>query len=194
MPSGVFRAQENRDGFAGRRLVDMDRHEAAVVVMRIEQGELLLAVGPVLGVVDIEHDAPGYGIETVAEQLHHRCHHTLERDRAGQVLKPRHGRLRAEISAGLGQAADRHFEGRVLPQQIAIIGVRIARRDSERAEPDHLCQPMDNPVRRARIFNAAGQTFGDSQPPLHFGQKQNAAIRRQPPAIKTGDDGLAADR
>ena len=32
-------------------------------MVRIEQGELLLAVGPVLGVVDIEHDPPGHGGE-----------------------------------------------------------------------------------------------------------------------------------
>jgi hypothetical protein len=53
---------------------------------------------------------------------------------------------------------------------------------------------MDDSVRRPRIFHAAGQPVGDSQPTLHLGQKQNAAIRRQPAAVKAGDDGLAADR
>jgi len=106
--------QEDRDLLTGGRLVNVDRHEAAAVVMRVEQGELLLAVGPVLGVVDVEHDATGHGIEAVAEQLNHGRHHPLERDRAGQVLKPRHGRLRAEIGSALGQATDRHLEGGIL--------------------------------------------------------------------------------
>jgi hypothetical protein len=110
------------------------------------------------------------------EQLDHRRNHALERDRTGQVLQPRHGRLRAEIGSGLGQAADRQLERRILAQQVAVVGIRIARRDRERAEPDHLGQPMDNPVQRTWIFNAACQPFGDSQPTLYFGQKQNAAI------------------
>jgi len=58
-------------------------------MVRIEQGELLLAVGTVLGVVDIEHDPSRHLAEAVAEQLDHRRHHALERDRAGQVLQPR---------------------------------------------------------------------------------------------------------
>ena len=77
---------------------------------------------------------------------------------------------------------------------VAVVGIRIARRDRQRAEPDHLCQPVDNPVRRARIFHAARQPVRDSQPTLHLGQEQNAAIRRQLTAIKTGDNRLAADR
>ena len=89
----LARPQENRDRFGRNRLVDVDRHEAAAVVMCIEERELLLPVGAVLGVVDVEHDASGHLFEAVAEQLDHRRHHALERDRAGQVLKPRHGRL-----------------------------------------------------------------------------------------------------
>ena len=113
-PSGVLaRPQDGGDRLAARRLVDVDRHEAAAVVVRVEQRELLPAVGPVLGVVDVEHDAPGHLFEAVAEQLDHRRHHALERDRAGQVLQPADGRLRTQVCPRLGQAADRHLEGRV---------------------------------------------------------------------------------
>ena len=62
----------------------MDRQKAAAVVVRIEERELLAAVNPVLGVVDIEQDAPGYLLEAVAEQLNHCRHHALERGRAGR--------------------------------------------------------------------------------------------------------------
>ena len=54
-------AQDDSDGLAGRRLVNVDWHKAAAVVVRIEERELLAAVNPVLGVVDIEQDAPRYG-------------------------------------------------------------------------------------------------------------------------------------
>ena len=44
------------------------------------------------------------------------------------------------------------------------------------------------------ILDAAGQPFGDSQPTFHLGQQQDAAIRRQPAAVKASDNRLAADR
>jgi hypothetical protein len=84
---------------------------------------------PVLGVVDIEKDAPRHFVKAVTEQIDHRRHHALERGRAGQVLQPADGRLRAQISAALRQPPDRHFEGRVRTQRVAVIAVGIARRD-----------------------------------------------------------------
>jgi hypothetical protein len=112
----------------------------------------------------------------------------------GRFSQPGHGRLRAEIGSGLGQAADRHLEGRILAQQVAVIGIRIARRDRERAEPDHLRHLVADLIRGAGILDAARQPFGDPQPMFDFGQQQNAAIRRQPTAIKASDNRLAADR
>jgi hypothetical protein len=47
---------------------------------------LLAAMNPVLGVVDVEQDAPGYLAEAVAEQRDYRRHHGFERGRAGHVL------------------------------------------------------------------------------------------------------------
>jgi hypothetical protein len=39
-----------------RRLGRVDRQEAAMIVMGMEQGELLMAVNAIQGVVDIEDD------------------------------------------------------------------------------------------------------------------------------------------
>ena len=79
----LARTQDDRDGLAGAGLVDVDRLKAAAVVIGVEQRELLPAVNPVLGVVDIEHDAPGDLLEAVAEHLDHRRHHPFERGRVG---------------------------------------------------------------------------------------------------------------
>ena len=56
----------------------MDRQKAAAVVVGMEQRQLLLAVNPVLGVVDVEHDPVRHLLEAVAEQPHHGSHHALE--------------------------------------------------------------------------------------------------------------------
>src|SRR5215211_7102426 len=65
-------AQDDRHRLAGARLINVDRLEAAAVVVGVEQRQLLAAVNPVLGVVDVEHDAPGDLFEAVAEHLDHR--------------------------------------------------------------------------------------------------------------------------
>jgi hypothetical protein len=99
---GLAGAQDHRHRLAAQSLVDVDRQEAPLVVVGVEQGELLAAVHRVAGVVDVEHDPPRHLLEAVAEQLDHRRHHPLEGDGAGQVLQPAHGRLRAQVLAGLG--------------------------------------------------------------------------------------------
>jgi hypothetical protein len=91
----------------------MDRQEAVAVIMRVKQRELLPAVHFVFGVVDVERDAFGNLGEAVAEQVDHRRHHAGERDRAGQVLQPADGGLRAQVGAAVGPTADRHLERRI---------------------------------------------------------------------------------
>ncbi len=162
--------------------------------MGVPQRQLLAAVDRILGVVDVEQDAPRHLVEAVAEQLDHRRHHPLGRDRAGEVLKPRHGRLRTQICPCLRKAPDRHLEGRILAQHVAVIGIRIARCDRQSAKSDHLRDLMPDLLWGARIFDASRQPLGDAQPPLDLGQQQYAAIRRQATAVKTGHNRLAADR
>ena len=168
-----------------RRLVDVDRLEAAAVVVGVEQRQLLAAVNPVLGVVDVEHDAARHLLEAVAEHLDHRRHHPLERGRAGQVLQPADGRLRAQIGAALGQPPDRHLEGRIGAQRIAVVAVGIARRDQQGAVSDHLGQRMPHPFRRTRVLDAIGQPLGDPEPLLDRRQQQYPGVRGQQAAVES---------
>ena len=48
--------QHDRHGPAHLRVVDVDRQEAAFVIMSVEQRELLMAVDDIAGVVDVERD------------------------------------------------------------------------------------------------------------------------------------------
>ena len=74
----------NHHRLAGGRFIDMDRLKAAAVVVGVEERELLAAVDPVLGVVDIEHDAPGDLFYAVAEHFEHRRHHAFQRAGEGR--------------------------------------------------------------------------------------------------------------
>ena len=186
--------QDDRDGLAGRRLVDVDRQKAAAVVMRVPQRELLAAVHPVLGVVDVEQNAPRHLGKAVAEQFDHRRHHALERSRAGQVFQPADRRLRAQIGAAFRQPPDRHFEGRIGFERIAVAAVGIARRNQQCAVPDHLGQPVHHPFRVARIFDAGGEACGNLEPLFDRRQQQYPGIRGQTAAVEGDLHRLAADR
>ena len=48
--------QDRLHAMAGLGVIDMDRQKAPLVVMRVEQRQLLMAVHGIGGVIDIEHD------------------------------------------------------------------------------------------------------------------------------------------
>src|SRR6202040_4230328 len=61
---GLAGPQHDRHGSALLRVVDVDRQEAAFVIMSVEQRELLMAVDDIAGVVDVQGD--GCGLARIA--------------------------------------------------------------------------------------------------------------------------------
>jgi hypothetical protein len=51
-----------------------------------------------------------------------------------------------------------------------------------------------DPLGRPRILEAAGQALGNAEAALDLRQKQNAAVRRQPPSVEADVHRLAGDR
>jgi len=190
---GLAGAEEYRHRLAGHRLVDVDRQKAAAVVMRMEQRQLLTAVHPIERVVDVEQNAARHLLETVAEEVDHRIHHADERGLCRQVLEAAHRGLRAEFGPRIGQTAHRHLECRIVTQRIAVVGIRIAGGDQQRAIADHLDKAVPHPLGRSRIGNAAGQSLGDLELALDLGQKHHAGIRGQPTTIEGNVNRLAGD-
>ena len=116
----------------------MDRQEAALVVMRVEQRQLLMAVRDIAGVVDVENDRG---------RLAFIGRHPLIDERIGQadrvfqrrrVLQPRQRRLRTKVRAGIRQTPAGELERRIGAQKIQIVGVFIAAGDGEDARADHV--------------------------------------------------------
>lgn len=178
------RPQDDGDRHAVRGFIDVDRQDAAAVVMGMEQRQLLVTGHAIRGVVDVRHDASRRLIEAGAGQLDHGRQHPLERGRPWQVLAPAHGRLRAQIAAALRQPADRQLEGRSGAQGVAFVGIGIAGSDPQRPEADHLGEAVAHPLRIAPVRETAGGTLGDSQLALDLRQQQDSGIRGQPPAVE----------
>ena len=102
--------------------------------------------------------------------------------------------LRAQIGAALRQAPDRHLEGGIGFERIAVSAVGIARRDQQRPVADHLCQTMPNPFRRTRVLDAVGQSLGNPEPLLDRRQQQYPGVRGHLAAVESDMHRLALHR
>lgn len=187
-------AQDHGHRLADRPFIDVDRQKAALIVMRVEQRQLLMAMHRVAGVVDVENDRLGRPVVTGAELIHHRAHQTGDLDPRRRVLEPRHGRLRAQRPAALRRPAHRHLEDRILPQLVAVVGILVARRDREHPQPQHLLDRVIDAVGIAAVVEARRQARRDLEPPLHAPQQQHARVRRQHPAVEANAHLLPRNR
>ena len=161
--------------------------------MRVEQPQLLAAVRRVERVVDIERDPFGNFGERPAIEVNHRPTHPQKRANVRQVLQPRDRRLRAEFPIRRRQIK-RHLEHRIAAQAIGVDPVPVARADHQQPKPDEVGQAVGDLLRRAGIDQARGQPIRDPKPLFDFAQRQDAAVRRQEPAVELDHDRFARNR
>ena len=177
----------------GRRVVDVDRQEAALVVVGVEQRELLMAMNDVERVVDVERHA--FGRRGIARQpkIDQGLAEADDGAQIRQVLGPRQGRLRAQIQTGVGQPPAGELEGRIAAQPVEIVGVLVAARDREDAGAQDVGHGVGDPVRITRIADHRGKPLGQAQAPLGRGQQHDAAVRGDPSAVERGCDLFASN-
>ena len=186
-------AEDHRHRAARGGIVDVDRQEAARVVMRVEQRELLVAVDDVAGVVDVERHLGGRHRVAGEPQIEH---HPAEPDHAaqiGRVLPAGHRRLRAQVPAAVRQPAAGELERRIETQAVEIVGVLPAAGDGEDARPQNVGQRVRDPARVAPVGDRGGELDGDAEPPLGFRQQHHATVRGDPATVERGGDLLALD-
>ena len=71
-PAGrLARPQDHAEALPARSIVDVDRQEAARIVVGVEKRELLVAMHPIERVVDVERDRLGRTMMATAEQVDH---------------------------------------------------------------------------------------------------------------------------
>ena len=80
--------QQRQHRLAREPVEDVDRLEAGAVVVRVEESEFLLAVHGIVGVVDVEHDVPGWCLEAPAIKIDLAEPDPRQRAPVGKVLEP----------------------------------------------------------------------------------------------------------
>lgn len=160
--------------------------------MGVEQAQLLAAVDGVERVVDVERDPLRHLPERGAVEVDHGAPHAQQRARVRQVLQARDRGLRAEVALR-GQTIQGHLEHRVTAQAVGVVAVLVSRSDRQQAEADDVGERVHGAQRIARVGEAGGQPVRHRQTPFHLAQRQQPAVRGQPPAIETGHNGFSGD-
>jgi hypothetical protein len=93
--------QDDGHRSAAIRIVDVNRQEAALVIMRIEQRELLAAVDDVASIVDIESNRRRFPRVTIHPCIDQGIGQTDHVAQPRSILQARQGRLGTQIAAGI---------------------------------------------------------------------------------------------
>ena len=193
-PGGrLARPQDHGHRATGRRVVDVDRQKAALVVVGIEQRQLLVAVNHVEGVVDVEDDRLGRHRVAGAVVVDH---HPAEPDEVAQgrrVLPTRHGRLAHQVGTALRQPPAGKLEGGVSAQAIEIVGVFVAAGNRQDARQQNLRERVNHPHRITPVGDHGGKLLGDPHPSRRLAEQHHPTVGRQSSAVERGGELLASD-
>ena len=162
--------------------------------MAIEEGELLLPVGGIVGRIEVDRDAPGPAPEPRAMVLDDQ----VGQPEAGQiellpphrVLEPGERRLGRQIRPREGIALEQELVHRVLGQARGVVAVGVAAGDPIDALPhqlDHLVLDLAGlPV----VDQTGRQPLGDPQAVVQHLEQHRPAIRARVGLVESGDDRL----
>jgi len=170
------------------------RQIAPRVVVAVEEGELLLPVGGIVGGIQVDRDAPGSALEPPAMVLDDRLgQHVPHRQQLAPphgVLEPRQRGLRGQGRPRDRIAVDQQLVDRVVGQPGRVVAVGVAAGDPKDALPEQLERLMLDLARLPRIVETRGQSLGQPELGIDRLQKDGPAIRAGVRCVEAGDDRL----
>jgi hypothetical protein len=172
----------------------VDRQEAPIIVIGVELAQFLLAVNPIEAFIEIQGEVAGDDRETVAIQVEHRLTHAIELRPPRQVLDARDGRLRAQRWTRDRRPVQRHLEGGIVAQHVAVVAIRIAGHDCQHAKPQDFMQRMRDLPGLPRIMQARHQTVRQVQPPFDVLEQQDTSIGRGASSVDQDRNRLVTNR
>ena len=191
MTGGVSRAQASRQQTSGVALEDQHGMIHVLAVGPVEEAELLLAVGGIVGGVEIEQD-----LATLADLLPAEADELL-----AEPVVPAHqiasrGSVLPTAEGGLGAERDTEFligddlQQGIVAQTIGVIGVFISGDDLIDALPQQRGRVVLHAVRLTRVAEAFGPVPRQMMALIEGAQGQQTGVAGDLAAGKIGADGL----
>src|SRR5262245_29838824 len=169
------RAQDRSDRRAASDVIDVHGGEAALVLVRVPERQLLAAVRRAERIVDVD-DLFFARLHARAELIDQRAAETRGVDFARRVLKAAVGRLRRQRRAGLGTPADGKLHQRVVSQPIVVIAVLVAAGDRRRARHHQLKHPVANAALIAAVGHGVGEPPAYAELAFRLAQQQKTGV------------------
>ena len=132
---------------------------------------------------DVERDPFGNRRKGLAIEIDHRAAHPHEGANVGQIFQPRDRRPRTEFPIRRRQI-ERHLEHRIAAQGVGVDPVLVAGADHQQPKANDVRQAVRDLIGRAGIDHAGGEPIRDPKTLFDLAQRQNAAVRRQEPAVE----------
>ena len=193
-PRRVAGAEDRGDEVLPRLVVKgqgaHERQIAPVIVEAIEEGELLRAVGLVVGDIEIDRNEPDAAPSPAMPGNHRvgeRVAHGEQHPRGGRVLEARDRRLRGQAAAVDRIAPQQQFVDRIVGEPVAVIAVGMATRDREDPLRDQIADAVRHARRRARIRDRRGQGRQQTQVSVGGFEQDRATVRTRVGLIKGRD-------
>ena len=165
--------------------------------MAIEEGQLLGAVGRVIGRIEVDRDLPGAPMQAlpvpVNDALGQLAPHRIEGLAALAVFKARQRRLRRQRRAGDGVAAQQQLVDRIVGELVRVIGIGVPAGDPDDPLGQQVAQRVLGLPRLPLVDQAAGKAI--DQPVARFRglEQDRAAIRARVRLIERRDEGFVEE-
>ena len=161
--------------------------------MVVIEREFLLAMGRVIGVIEVEHNSGGRLGIAGDEVVDQRVGEPVEVLAVDAVFKTRKGGGTRQVLRGL-QGGPLHAELKqgVVPETIGIIAIRIPGGDLIDTLGQEVTEGMVDIGRMPLVLHSSGKAFGEANLAVDATQQEGAKVGRQGPTLKIGPYGIAS--
>jgi len=186
------RPQDGGDQLPAPSLVDMDRQITELVVVGVEEGQLLMPVGRVFSIVDVEEDSGRRRPVGVDERVDQGFSDPVEIGPGDGVLQPGERRLAGQ-GLVFGKLVAGQLHGRIGAQRVGVVGVLVAAGDLEDSLAEHLPDGMAGIAGMTAVADDLGDPANKAKVAFDFPEEKNAGVGGDLTAVKIGLDLFSPD-
>lgn len=160
----------------------------------IVEGKLLLSVGRIVGVIQVEHDGRRRLRVAVNAVRHQRLGQPLEVLPGHAVFKPRKGRGTRQVLRWRQRAAlHTQLKERGVTQAGGIIAVRVAGGDLREPLGQEVAQGVIDVGGMTGVVDSGREACGEAHLAIDATQQEGTKIRGQSTSLKIGTDSLTSN-
>jgi hypothetical protein len=182
----LSRPQHGCYQLAAFSFIDVDGHIAVIAVIGIKKSQLLMAMGQIICVIDIQNDTPRRFAVGVDKHIDKHLCDPVKVCPGETIFKSAYGRLAGQSNLIIGQSFTGYFHYRIVPQFIAVVSILITAGNLENALLEKFKHLMFDITGVAAITNNISYFADDPNPVFNFPEEKKSGIGTDLAAIEIG--------